>query len=513
MKTKIFYRSLPDPVILLMALITVAFHLMVANNLGYNRDEMLYFTLGQHPAFGYNSVPPLIGWIAGIMQAIVGNSVFAVRIFPALLGGALILLTSALATELGGSRYASFLSAFGLMISLFFMRSFLMFMPVHLEIFLWTLCTYLIIKYINTTNDKFLLLFGIAAGITMLNKYLAALFFIGLIVIIPFTKYRKVFVSRMFYYGIAAGFLIFLPNMIWQISKHFPVTSHMSELYKTQLVHMNIPLYLTEQIITASMGSFFTIAGLIWLLSKKADKYRFLGILALFIIITLMLLKGKSYYTLGIFPLLIAAGAVSYEQWIIRTWIRIAFPIFLIIFTIPVLPFGLPVYQLEGMKEYFRVLHEQYKVDLGTRFENGTIHSLPQDYADMLGWDELTQVADKAYRMIDDKKAAFIYGDNYGEASAISVIGQKYGLPEALCFSESYQYWLPKHFDPDITSMVYINSGPPGQDMKWLFRKIYIVGSITNPDSREYGTTVYLCQEPVESFNKFWTERLKRKGT
>jgi hypothetical protein len=357
------------------------------------------------------------------------------------------------------------------------------------------------------------LVFGIVAGITLLNKYLAGILFIGLFAIIPFTKYRKVFASRMFYYGIAAGFLIFLPNLIWQISNHLPVTSHMNELYKTQLVHMSIPLFLTEQIITAGMGSFFTIGGLIWLLSKKDNKYSFLGVLALFIVIALMLLKGKSYYTLGIFPFLIAAGAVSYDKWIGKKWIKIVFPVFLIAFTIPIIPFGIPVFKIEGMKEYFRVLHEDYKIDLGTRFENGTIHSLPQDYADMLGWDELTQVADKAYNMIENKKAAFIYGDNYGEASAISLIGQKYGLPEALCFSESFQYWLPKHFDPDITSIVYINSKPPGEDVKALFRKIYIIGSITNPDSREYGTTVYLCQEPIVSFNKFWTERLKRKGT
>jgi hypothetical protein len=513
MKRNFLFRSLPDPVILLLALVTVAAHLLVACNLGYNRDEMLYFTLGQHPAFGYNSVPPLIGWIAGLMQTVFGNSVFAVRLFPALLGGALIVLTSSIATEFGGSKYASFLSAIGLMISIFFMRSYMLYMPVHLEIFLWTLCIYLIIRYINTSNDKFLLMFGIAAGITLLNKYLAGIFFIGLIAIIPFTTYRKVFASKMFYYGIAAGFFIFLPNILWQISKGFPATSHINELYSTQLVHMNIPLFLTEQITTASMGSFFTIGGLIWLLSKKENPYRFLGVLVVFVIIALMLLKGKSYYTLGVFPFLIAAGAVSYDKWISQRWIRIVFPIVLIIFTIPIIPFGLPVFKLEGMKKYFSVLHEKYKIDIGTRFEDGSIHSLPQDYADMLGWDELTQIADKAYRMIDNKKAAFIYGDNYGQASAISVIGQKYGLPEALCFSESYQYWLPKHFDPDITSIVYINNNPPGEDVKSLFRKIYIVGSITNPDSREYGTTVYLCQEPLMSFNKFWAERLKRKDS
>jgi len=64
MKTKIFFRSGPDLLIISLALISVAIHMLVANNLGYHRDEMLYFTLGQHPAYGYNSVPPVIGWVA-----------------------------------------------------------------------------------------------------------------------------------------------------------------------------------------------------------------------------------------------------------------------------------------------------------------------------------------------------------------------------------------------------------------------------------------------------------------
>jgi hypothetical protein len=48
-----------------------------------------------------------------------------------------------------------------------------------------------------------------------------------------------------------------------------------------------------------------------------------------------------------------------------------------------------------------------------------------------------------------------------------------------------------------------------GDDVKALFRKITVAGSITDRDSREYGTTVWLCEEPVGSFNVFWTERTK----
>ena len=118
------------------------------------------------------------------------------RLYPALLSGALIFLVASLARELGGSGYASFLAALGLLISIFFMRTYTLFQPVCTEIFLWTLAIYVIIKYVNTRNDKFLILFGIIAGLALLNKYLAGILFVGLLVIIPFTKYRDVFTKE-----------------------------------------------------------------------------------------------------------------------------------------------------------------------------------------------------------------------------------------------------------------------------------------------------------------------------
>src|SRR5512133_969088 len=128
--------------VFLLAAFSVVIHLLVANDLEYHRDELLYFSLGQHPAAGYASVPPLIGWIAWMIESVFGNSVLAVRLFPAILGGALIILTASVAEELGGSKYASFLAALGLLISIFFLRTYSLFHPVHIEIFLWTLCLY-----------------------------------------------------------------------------------------------------------------------------------------------------------------------------------------------------------------------------------------------------------------------------------------------------------------------------------------------------------------------------------
>jgi hypothetical protein len=445
------------------------------------------------------------------MQNIFGYSVFAVRLFPALLSGVMVFLASLMARELGGSRFAGILAGIGLTISIFFMRSFALFQPVHTEIFLWTLCIFFIIKYINSRNDRFLIFFGIAAGFALLNKYLSVLLFTGLLVVIPFTIYREIFRKRMFWAGLITGFLIFLPNLIWQAFKGFPVFNHLSELYDKQLVHMDIPLFLTEQLMMPAAGSVLTIAGLIFLLTgRKAAKFRFLGFVALFVIIALLIMKGKSYYTLGIFPLLVISGAVAYDSWIKKLWIKLTLALFLVLLTIPVVPVGIPVYNEEGLKEYFNVLEKKYGTDQGRRFEDGSIHSLPQDYADMLGWEELTLLAKKAYDRVEDKKACFIFGENYGQAGAITVIGKKYGLPEAVSFSESYQYWVPQQFEPDIKSVVYINNELPGGDVRTLFRKITVIGKISDPDAREFGTTVYLCEDPARSFNEFWKETLQQ---
>jgi hypothetical protein len=499
-----------DPPILAISLFNIAFHFAVAGNLEYHRDELLYFSLGMHPAAGYATVPPMIGWIAWLVQNIFGYSIYAVRIIPAITSGIMIILIARISKELGGSRYAELLSATGFTVAGFALRTFSLFMPVFLDVFFWTVCIYYLIKYINTENDRYLILFGIAAGFSLLNKYLVGILFAGILIIIPFTRFRNVFRKKNFWIGLMCGLLIFLPNLLWQIIRGFPVIDHMSELNRTQLVHVDRVGFLLEQLMMGGIASILWVAGILFILiSKKATQFRFLGFLVLFVILSLMLLRGKSYYTIGVFPFLLAAGAVYFDFGLKSKWTRWFIPLLLVALTLPMLPLGLPIYKSEGLVKYFSHLEKRYGVVIGRRFEDNSIHSLPQDYADMLGWEQVTRVADSAWRMIENKKAAFIYCENYGQAAAITIIGKKYSLPEAVCFSESFRYWFPHKFEPEITSIVYINNEEPGEDVKNLFRKITRIGGITNPDAREYGTSVYLCQDPTGSFNEFWKIRIR----
>ena len=325
-----------------------------------------------------------------------------------------------------------------------------------------------------------------------------------------FTRYRNIFGRKIFWIGVAAGFIVFLPNLIWQIAHGLPVINHLSELAETQLVHVDRKAFLIEQIIMPGPASILTLAGLFYILLNNGKKrYRFLGFVVLASVFALMLMRGKSYYTIGVFPFLTSAGAVFYETFLNKWYSRLILVSFLILFTYISLPFGLQVYKTEGLIKYFDTVEYKYGFDFGRTFEDGSKHSLPQDYADMLGWEELTEVTAKAWEMIPDKESAFIYCENYGQAGAITIIGKKYGLPEAISFHESFRYWIPEQFNPDPESFIYIND-ELGDDVNALFNKITKVGSITNINAREYGTTVWLCEDPVISFNSFWKARIEQ---
>ncbi|MBK7479717.1 MAG: glycosyltransferase family 39 protein [Bacteroidales bacterium] len=213
-----------------MALFTAALRFYVSDNLEYHRDELLYLSLGLHPAAGYATVAPMTGWIAWIMQGIFGTSVFAVRLFPALMSAVMVYLVAAIARETGGTGYARILAAAGFIFSIAGSRTFLSLSPLHTDVFFWTLIFYLIVKYINTSSGRYLLFIGISAGAALLNNYFSGLLILSVLLVLPFTCHRNIFSQRQFRIGMLAGFLIFLPNLVWQIVNGFPALNHPGEL-------------------------------------------------------------------------------------------------------------------------------------------------------------------------------------------------------------------------------------------------------------------------------------------
>lgn len=495
--------------VLLLSLLGVAIHLLFYKNLGFHRDELLYLSLGEHPDFGYFSVPPLIGILALAVTKVFGYSLFAVRIIPALAGGAMVYLAAITARELKGSFFAQILAATGLICSILFLRAFSLYQPVFLDIFFWTLSLYLVLRYANSGNGNYLYYFGLAAGIGLLNKYNILFLVISLLSVLPFTRFRKLFFSREFYITLLIVFLLVLPNVLWQLTHQLPVLSHFGELRHSQLEKMSASTFLAEQLLMMFPATMIALPGIFYLLfSVHMKSLRFLGYSLLLVLLIYLLLHGKSYYSAGIYPFLISAGAVFYEKLVKKGFLRILLVALFLLVTWLLFPMGLPSKSPEKLVAYFDKMAKITGNDAIRRYENNRYHSLPQDYADMLGWEELAAITNKAWLLAEHQDQCLIYAENYGEAGAVTILGKKFQLPEALSTSDNFRYWLPKTFEREILELIYIND-ELGDDIKELFGEIMEVGRLSDPLAREYGVRVFLCKKPKQSFNQFWVSKMK----
>lgn len=491
----------------LLALGHVLLRLMIPHP-GFMRDELLYLVQARHLSFGYASVPPLTAWIGRISLALFGQTIWAAKVYPALLSGIMVFLVAGISKEMGVGRRGLLLSVSAYSVGVLYFRTFYLFQPVCTDIFLWTVNWYLLLRILNGHAGAWYLL-GASVGLGLLNKYLLGLQVVSLLVFIPFTPFRKWFGLRAFWYAAGIAGLIFIPNVLWQIKHHWPLFMHLQTLHDQQLVHVNWSGFLTDQLLMPFAGTLLVLPGALSLLFAPGLKsYRILIWSILLTFVFLLLVNGKSYYTAGLFVPLIVAGGQWWASRLKKEWMVWAMILIMAVITLPVLPIALPVFRPERLAAYYERLESKYGVDVGRRFEDGTTHALPQDFADMLGWDELANVADKAYAMTDPGKTV-IYAENYGQAGAVAILGNN--LPEPLSFHESYLYWAPRNIPAEVNTLIYIND-ELGEDVANFFGQVDSVGQITNPLAREFGTRVYVCSKPTAPLQELWQSALDRVG-
>ncbi|MCB9081081.1 MAG: glycosyltransferase family 39 protein [Lewinellaceae bacterium] len=492
-----------------LGLVLLALHLYANPLYGFHRDELLYLTLGLHPDWGYFSVPPFIGWLAGSIQPIFGPSVGAVRFFPTLAIVAVMILTALMAREMGAGRYGQWLAALGIALGPAYLRTGMLFQPVVFDVFFWTLGSWFLVRYLRSHHPVNLYGFAVALGIGMLNKYLIGVFLLALIPALLISSESGVFRRRDFWLATGLALIIVAPNLFWQWNNGLPIVAHMRMLRENQLVNVSRMGFLIEQLLLY-LGALLLWTGGLWYLLRApvARPFRALGWTFLLTLAWLVLLQGKSYYSLGVFPMVIAAGAVIWEQWLRPGWLRWAFPGIFMVIILPLLPLGVPLLRPPQMAIYSKWMVANMGLGSLLTWEDGQLHDLPQDYADMLGWEELTTIVSRAYSGLPEAERAStpIYCENYGQASAVAVYGKRLGLPMPVSFNETFLFWAPE--DISISNLIYVND-ELGEDVAALFADIQIIGSIQNPLAREQGTTVYRCKSPRNDPGELWSRRLR----
>src|SRR3982751_3332216 len=70
-----------------------------------HRDEFLYLAEGNHMAWGFMEVPPLLSVFAWLIH-ICGDGIFWIKFWPSLFGALTFVLVAEIILSLGGKRFA-----------------------------------------------------------------------------------------------------------------------------------------------------------------------------------------------------------------------------------------------------------------------------------------------------------------------------------------------------------------------------------------------------------------------
>lgn len=499
-------------IIILLFFIAAKFilqYVLISPAYDLQRDEYLHLDQANHLAWGYISVPPVTSWISYIIR-LLGNGIFWVKFFPALFGALTMVIVYRIVVELKGNLYALVLSLLAILVSAI-LRINILFQPNSLDIFFWSFCYFTLIKYINTHHGKWLIWTAIGLAVGILCKYNIIFLLIGLVPAVLFTEHRKIFSNKNFYIGFAIACIIILPNIIWQYKNGFPTFSQLNELSMAQLVNVNRWDFVKEQFLFFFSSVFVIIAGFIGLFFYPPfKKFRFILWSFAFTIGLFIFFKAKSYYAIGLYPVLIAIGAVYLESLFAIRW-RILKPISIAIVAVFSIPFILVAFPTRSPK-VIQKKSEQYK-NLGLlRWEDGKDHAIPQDFADMIGWKELAMKVDDVYSRLEEKEQTLVLCDNYGQAGAINYYSA-FSHINAVSFNADYINWM--QFDKPIKHAIIVKDiydmDSTREKEKPIFDTIQLVGKIENPFARELGTRIFLLKGARININKLIADEVRRK--
>jgi len=221
---------------------------------------------------------------------------------------------------------------------------------------------------------------------------------------------------------------------------------------------------------------------------------------------------GKNYYSLGVYPILFAFGAYQLEQFtaIRFTVLRYAFVIIAVFLGYLFIPLALPILEPAALAAFYEKKHMEKTGAL--KWEDLKNHPLPQDFADMLGWEEMTKKMAAAYQTLDknEKKTAILFCDNYGQAGAVNYYGQKYKIPLAYSDNASFLYWMPNKIDFDNLVLLTDDENEMQHDFIRNFKSVVLTDSVTNRYAREKGSLIIVLKGPNAEFKKYFIEKLEK---
>ncbi|MBI2839594.1 MAG: glycosyltransferase family 39 protein [Acidobacteria bacterium] len=500
-----------------LALATLFIHLLTNRNYGYFIDELYYLACAEHLDFGYVDHPPIIAVVTWIERAILGDSLPAIRLMPALAGALTVFLAGLLARALGGGRYAQGMAGFATLFAPLLLYVHTILSVNALDPIFWTIAAWLLVLILDRSDAssppgegstrRLWILLGATVGVGLQNKISLLFLGLGLVVGLVLTSHRRLLLTRWPYVAGAIASIIFLPYVLWQIPRGWPTLEfmHNAATYKNR--RMSIVEFIAEHALEIHPLNLVLVVIGLWFFffSPRGKRYRLFGWTYVAILLLFLVQNAKPYYLGSIYPIMLAAGAVGLESLLsgVRSrWPRPAIVGVMAVSGLLVAPITLPVLPIETFIPYQRALLGQTLASS----EEKEVGPLPQHFADMFGNEELVKLVAEVYNELppEERKRCAIYADSYPQAGAIDLFGSRYGLPKAICGHNSYWLWGPGDSRGDIVIVV----GDSYEEVSLAFEEVTLRRVFCHPYVMPWRNyfPIYVCRKPRVSLKDIWPE-------
>ena len=473
----------------------VLVHLLTNGRYGFHRDELQVLSDARHLDWGFVAYPPLTPFVERIGMSLFGLSLVGLRLFSVMANAAAIVVTGLMARELGGGRLAQVTSVLTTALSPLAMFEGTEFQYTTFDYLWWVLIAYFVIRLLRTENLGWWLAIGPVIGLGFMTKYTMGFYLAGILGGVVLTRARRHLASPWFWCGMALGFLICLPNLIWQ-AKHGFISLHFLEhIHRRDVGEGRANGFWRDQflICTNLMAAPLWISGLVGFLRDR--RYRMLGWMYVIPLVLFVIGKGRGYYVGAAYPMLMAMGAVMGQRWVgsmSRGW-RLAVEISVlqavVVCGLVVSTVVIPLASGGWLKSF-------------ALKNNG-------DLREEIGWAELVEnVAAVRDALAPEQRASVgVLVGNYGEQGAIEILGPPYGLPMPVSGTNSA--WLRGYPEPQPTTLIVIGHGQKYVDR--MFTACRVAGhngnglGVHNEESADH-PDIYVCGPPKLPWPEFWKE-------
>ena len=484
-----------------IAAVKLILHLYAGRYYGYFVDELYNLALARHLAWGYMDVAPMIALIGRIELTLFGSSLSAIRLAPALAGAGLVLLTGAIARELGGRRFAQGLAALCVLLAPGILALDHFLNVNAFEPLCWMGCALLLIRIINTGNQKLWLWFGLVAGVGLETKHSMLIFGFALIAGLVLTPQRKHLVQPLAAARRSAGVPAVSAQPAVEHSPAFPLSGTPGEHPPRRPQRQPVLRFLLWPGSTRHAAAERShldrrplVAGAralprarIRLAHHRRAHFHDEPAHLLPVPRVPHALCGGRRAIRGV--AVRARGSPGSSPRTARSWCCWA-------------PCSLPpccrCCRPKPTLRYARATHLEQP-----RIENHKLGPLPQLFADQFGWEDMAATVAGVYNGLpaDIRARTAIFGQNYGQAGAIDLFGPHYGLPPAISGHQNYFLWGPRGATGE--SMIVMEGRQA--DLETKFASVQKVAHVGHPYAMPYEHfDIFYCQGLKMPLAELW---------